>query len=85
MKKFKWFFKLIVINSTTLFIILLSLEIGGRLSYVAKRCLFEKDCSESQNLLTNIKINPITEKTYLGLARYDDRLGWFLERGLTNF
>lgn len=85
MKKFRWFLKLIIINSATLFIILLSLEIGGRLSYVAKRCLFTKNCSEVKDLLTNIKINPLTETTYLGLARYDDRLGWVPREGFDEF
>ena len=76
MRRSYLFSKIIFYNLIIFTSILLILELLTRVAYVTKRCILNKDCYENKHILTRISINPLSNKTYLGLSRYDDRLGY---------
>jgi len=65
-------FKVLKINLITLFVLLLILEIFGRI-YLSYR--------DSSNYFQSFKVRELTKYTPIGLTQYDDSLGYIMSEG----
>ena len=68
------------INFALILLSLISIEFFTRLVYSSKNCLIDNDCSKF-NLLKKFEVNNLDYKTYLGLSKYDEQLGYVPSAG----